>query len=111
MDEKKHPLIIDREQKIADIVISTAQMIQRSANDLHNLAEENKSISWWRFLKKKRLKRQIAMQTGLMATAPFMSAIQIASVMATPIPKHGSGGYIPGTIQDDGKLETYDQDA
>lgn len=77
-----------REEVIAEITIRTAEAISKASEKVAALIEKRKNISWWRFLARYRLKKQIAAQTAQAPMIAVMAAVKIAQVIATPIFKH-----------------------
>lgn len=81
----------EREKEIADIAATTALKVSEQSKRVSMFTDQLKTISWWRFRRRRRLKRAIRYEIGFVAMIAALSAAHIASIMSTPIPKYPSG--------------------
>jgi hypothetical protein len=79
------------EGEIASITIDTAFAINKAGVELSTLVELRKATPWWRFGKRKKLKRSIAVASAVQAMAAVLGASQIYTSMSAPRPKYPSG--------------------
>jgi hypothetical protein len=81
----------ERDKQIAEITLTTALQVVASSEDLSGLVELRKATPWWRLAKRRRLKKQIAVNSAVNAMIAVMGAAEIYKVISTPIPKYPSG--------------------
>lgn len=81
----------ERNKEVAGITLATASRIKECSSEFSTLTELRKSTAWWRFMKRRRLQRQIAGVAAMTAMTAVMGAAQIFAEISKPIPKYPSG--------------------
>jgi hypothetical protein len=81
----------ERDKQIAEITLTTSLQIMASSEAISGLVELRKATTWWRFAKRRRLKKQIAVNSAVNAMIAVMGSIEIAKIISTPIPNYPFG--------------------
>lgn len=84
-----------RDKEIAGITAVTAMKVNEHSAEASRLIAERKTIPWYRFRRRRRLKRAIRQAVAFSGMIAIVGATQIATVMSKPIPKYPPG-EVPG---------------
>lgn len=81
----------ERNEAIARTIEQTAGAVVATFETLARLRAEQKLIPWWRFLRRRRMRRRIAFEGAKAAIIGSMGAAQLQIIISQPIPKNKPG--------------------
>lgn len=81
----------ERDKEVASITLATAQRINECSAEFSTLIDVRKGTPWWRFMKRRRLKRKAATMAAMNVMTAVIGAAQIYVEISRPIPKYPSG--------------------